>query len=119
MATTLRAHRLIDAKRDVEKAETLTSKIAALRELLAVHAVGRIYRRFAEKKLIEFRAEAGAIGNDELLRRLDLLDQRLVLHVESEKSRLARKRGQRKQQSKEAPVVPHQREDLISLWENK
>jgi hypothetical protein len=71
MASTIRAQRLMNAKNDVDKAKTLISKIAALRELLAVPDVGRIYQRYAQRKIVECRAEAVAAANDELLRRLD------------------------------------------------
>lgn len=124
MALTLRAQRLIDAKREVEKSKTLVSKIAALRELLAVPNVGRNYRRWSHKKLIEFRAEAVTAGNDELIRRLDTLDERLVLHAESEKSRLDRKhqreasekRNKKTEPSVPVAQVPAAADDLIKLW---
>jgi hypothetical protein len=54
-----------------------------------VPKVGRQYRRFAHKKLLAFRA--AAVGNDELLRRLDQLEERIAFHAESERSRLAKK----------------------------
>ena len=118
MATTLRAQRLIDAKRAIEKAITLSGKISALRELLTVPRLGRDYQRFAHKELITYRAEAAESGNDELLRRLDLLDERLASHAEYERSRRARKRGkQPKVTVSGVPLAQSARKsDLVKIW---
>jgi hypothetical protein len=125
MASTIRAQRLMNAKTEIDKSKTLISKIAALRELLAVPDVGRIYQRYAQKKIVECRAEAVAAANDELLRRLDLLQERLVSHVESEKARLERKHKResgggletsRKPAAKTSPVFAEPKEDLMDLW---
>ena len=65
------------------------------------------------------------VANDEFLRRLDLLQERLVLHVESEKARLARKHKRessgletgRKPAAKPAPTSAEPEGDsMMNLW---
>jgi hypothetical protein len=112
MSTTIRANRLLDAKRNLEAAKTPASKIAALREVLSVPRLGRIHIRLVGKEILALRAEV--VDNEELLRRLDQLDTKLVFRKDEEAQRLARKheRDTKKQPKTEPAVAPTPARDL-------